>query len=107
MEVPNRFSLFVEERIPVVQNAGDYLTALIIFLGAFSLLYLIQKTVLGRFQALAKRTDTDVDDTLVRIADSVKPPLVTFLAFYIAVRSIELPDIAEVVLNALVIVAIT
>ncbi len=57
------------------------LGALIFFVVIFKI---FQFYVLVRFKKFAETTKTDIDDTLIEIIKSIKPPFYYFLAFYLA-----------------------
>lgn len=67
-----------------------YVTAGIIFLVGLALFGVLQKIVLLNLERFARKTRTSADDILIRIARSFKPPFYSFLALYIAVRSLSL-----------------
>lgn len=85
-------------------SLGDYvaaLGALIVFTVIFRV---FQFGVLRYLHTLAQKTKTDIDDTLVRIVQSLRPPFYTFVALYGAVRFLTLSDLVEKLFNILLVV---
>ena len=64
---------------------GGFLFAAAAFLVFLVILKFIQWAVLNRLKGFAERTKTDLDDTLIRIVKTIRPPFYSFLAFYLAV----------------------
>src|SRR3989339_518461 len=71
----------------------DYSYALGIFLVLFFAFRIFQFFILRRLEKLAKKTKTDIDDTLIGIIKSLKPSFYYFLAFYLATYSIVVSDL--------------
>ena len=88
-------------------NTGyDYLVAVIIFIGLIIVLKIIQSIIVGRLKKLAKRTRTDLDDVLISVFTSIKPPFYLLLAFYFGFRSLSVPEMAEKVIYVLFLIVI-
>ena len=62
----------------------DYIIAVIVFLVFLLILKIFQAIILKKLDKFARKTKTDIDDTLIEIVKSVKPPFYSFLAFYLA-----------------------
>ena len=74
---------------PFLGNSiGEYVVALFLFLLFLAVFKIFQLIVLARLRRLAERTKTDIDDALIRIVKSVRPPFYSFLAFYLAINSL-------------------
>jgi len=58
-------------------------------------LKIVRSIVIGRFRSLVKKTKTDLDDTFLEIFESIKPRFYSFIAFYIAISFLNLPDIVK------------
>jgi len=85
-------------------NLGNVLKAIIVFLILIGLFKLFQKIILKRLKQLAKKTKSDVDDTLIEIFQSIKPPFYSFLAFYLAFQLLFFGDFtAKIISTALII----
>ncbi len=63
---------------------GDFILFVAGFLVFLILLKFIQWIVLSRVKKFAEKTKTDIDDTLIEIIKTAKPPFYSFLAFYFA-----------------------
>lgn len=76
----------------------------VLFSGLF---FLVQRFVLGRFEAFAEKTKTGVDNALVRVVRSFRPPLFLLLSAYVSMRTLVLGDVFRDVLDVLCIVLVT
>ena len=62
-------------------NTGlDYFHALIIFITSLIVLKLFQVIILSRLFKLAQKTKTQLDDTLIEVFKSIKPPFYFFIS---------------------------
>jgi small-conductance mechanosensitive channel len=75
--------------------------SLFIFLAIFKIL---QNVIIRRLEKLAKRTKTDLDDTFIKIVNSLKPPFYFFLSFYLALRFLNLPQTAQKFIDFILII---
>lgn len=82
----------------------DYLMAVLFFLSLLALFYVLQKIILRKLRSLAKKTDTNLDDTFIKIVGSLRPPFYSFVAFYFASKSLTFPLIAEQVLDVVLVI---
>ncbi len=81
-----------------------YIISLIILI-AFSVIFLIiQRIIIVKFEKLSKKTKTDIDDVMIETVKHVKPPFYWFLALYIALKFLTLPDIMGKVLDSVIII---
>lgn len=67
-----------------------YAIGLTIFLVGLVGFGVLQRVVLHHLERLSERTETSVDNILIRIARSFRPPFYSFLAFYIAAQYLHL-----------------
>lgn len=65
---------------------SEYVTAAAAFIALLVILKIIQSVVIFTLGTVSKKTKNKLDDTLILIVKSIKPPFYTFIAFYIAVR---------------------
>lgn len=84
-------------------TVGEYLLAFIIFIGLAFIFKLIQWVTLRKLAKLAEKTETDIDDTLIRIVKSLKPGFYFFLAFFFASQTLVFTDIGTTVLNTILV----
>ena len=82
----------------------DYATAFAAFLVLSGVFMIVQQIVLKRLAHIASKTKTDIDDMLVGVIRSLKPPFYYFLAFYIAVLSLTLSSFAEGAIEGILII---
>ncbi len=90
---------------------GEYAKAVGIFVGLLVVLKIFQVVVLVRLKKLAEKTKTEVDDVLIKIVRSIKPPFYLALAVYFALKAIEVAEflwqVVTVLLIAVVVYQIT
>lgn len=80
---------------------GDIIIAFVAFFVFLFTFKIFQIIILRRLGQLAEKTKTDVDDTLIEIVKSLRPPFYSFIAFYFAVKFLVLGDTLNKVLTAL------
>ncbi len=85
-------------------NLENVLQAVIVFLILIGLFKLFQRFILKRLKQLAKRTKSDVDDTLIEIFQSIKPPFYSFLAFYLAFQLLFFGDFIQKIISVVLII---
>lgn len=83
---------------------SGYVFAGVVLVGALIVFGVLQFVLLRRLAALAKKTETDIDDALIRIVGSFKPPFYTFLAFYVGVQTLQLNNVFGRVLEIILLV---
>ena len=79
----------------------DYTVALVVLVVFWSAFWLLQKLVLSRLRRVAERTATDIDDTVLKIVDEIKPSFYLVLAVWGSVRTLALSDGVARVVNTL------
>jgi small-conductance mechanosensitive channel len=100
---------FDNELLDVVfwgNSVSNYIDALLYFLIALIILYILQRVVMTRFEKFAKKTKTEIDDVLVKFIHSIRPRLYVVLALYISLRTLNLSEVILNVLNVIVIIVI-
>lgn len=85
-------------------TVGEYVFALVVFIALGLVFGLVQWAILQKLAKLAKRTKTDIDDTLVKIVKSLKPGFYLFVAFFLASQTLSFTDIGQMVLNGILVV---
>lgn len=85
-------------------TVGGYIIAFTVFLGLWALFMIAQRVVLHKLALLAEKTATDIDDTLVTIVKSLRPPFYSFLALYVSLQFLALSDSVGHILNILLLV---
>lgn len=83
---------------------AEYASAVLIFLLLTIVFKVIHSIVIARLHKLALKTKTDLDDTLVDIVNKVKPPFYSFLAFYLALQVLALPQLANTLIRAILLI---
>jgi len=85
-------------------TAEQYGFFVLILAGLITIFALFQKFLLHRLEKLAKKTKTELDDSIIQIFKTIKPPFYLFLSFYIALCFLSFPEIVHRVIGALLIV---
>jgi len=83
---------------------GDYAVAFVAFILSLIALKFVQRGVLGYLRQLSKKTATDIDDTLIDIVGSIRPPFYSFLAFYIATIFLAISGQIQSIVNTLLLI---
>jgi len=78
-----------------------YITALGIFVGATIAFWVLTVVILRYLEKLSRKTVTDIDDTLIEIVRSFRPPFYWFLSFFVAVRFLSFPEIVDSIVTAI------
>lgn len=68
----------------------DYVVSICIFVALSVIFKFVQWGILFRLGQLAKKTETSIDDTFIKIVRSLKPQFYYFLAFYFGVQFLNL-----------------
>jgi len=90
---------------PLAGNTvGDFSIAIVAFILFLVVFKLFQMVVLVRLKRLAEKTETDIDDALVSIIKSLKPPFYLFLSFYAATFFLTLDGVLKKVIDVVLIV---
>lgn len=86
--------------ISLGQNtAYDILMAVAVFAGMTIVLKIVQIVVLARLKRWAKFTKTDLDDTIIDIAQGLRPPFYLLIALFVAVKMVEPGEILSAVID--------
>ena len=81
-----------------------YVEAVIAFVALLVVFKIFQWLILRNLFRIAKKTKTDIDDTLIEIVKSLRPPFYSFLAFYFAVKILKLSSFTQGVIETILIV---
>ena len=87
-------------------SVAEYVDVLLYFVGVLIVLFILQKFIMAKITRLAEKTSTDIDDTVVEFIHSIKPRLYIILAFYFTLRTLNLNDIVQNILDVIVIIII-
>ena len=75
----------------------------LVFIALIILFKIIQIVVVGQLKRLAEKTKTDIDDTLIKIIQAVRPPFYSFVAFYIALRVLSIASLLQSIIEIVLI----
>ena len=84
-----------------------YLIALGIFIGGVILVKIVEKIVLFRLKKWAEKTETTLDDFLIKRIEKSIVPLLYFGVFYVAITSLTLDDKARNIIDIASLVILT
>ena len=88
-------------------NTGyDYALALVILIASVIVLKIFQVVILSRLRKLAKKTKTDLDDVLIDVFTSLKPPFYFVIAVYIGIKVLTLPDLLTKIVDIVFLIVI-
>lgn len=82
----------------------DYAKAVGLFVVLLIVFKVIQYAILRKLGKLAEKTKTDIDDTLISITKSFKPPFYWFLAFYFAIKFLALNELTMKIITGILVV---
>jgi small-conductance mechanosensitive channel len=81
----------------------DYATALLAFAVLVLIFKIFQSLILKRLRKLSKSTATEIDDMLVGMVETLRPPFYLFLGFYLALSFLEINIIFEKLINIILV----
>jgi len=98
----------LEMSIPLIGEVDitQYILALIVFCGLVIVFKFLQIIIVGRLQALSKRTSTDVDDVIIDAVQGIRAWVYTLVAFFVAAQLFSLPAMLLSVFTAVVYFAV-
>lgn len=85
-------------------TVGDYIQTSLVFVVSLFVFKFLQIFILNQLDHLAKKTKNDIDDTLVKIIKSLRPPFYLFVAFYSSAKLLYLGESLEKTLDSLLII---
>ncbi len=74
-------------------NGWEYGQAFLWFVGLMFIFKVFKVVILARLKQLSKKTESDVDDFAIRMVNELKPPFYLVIAFYIAIRPLDLNEL--------------
>lgn len=80
---------------------SGYLTALLILAVGLIIFSILEHRVLRRLEEAALRSKTRIDDAVVKMLKSIHPSFYWFLSLYLGLKSLVLPSLIDVALNAI------
>jgi len=78
---------------------ADYLSCLLIFFAGIIIILLIKSLILRRLRTWSEKTDTTIDDFLVKIFEKKLIPVLYFGAFYLSTKLLTLSRFADKVVT--------
>lgn len=78
----------------------DYAVAVLVFAGLWLFFWVLQNFILFWLEKFTRQTRTDIDDTLINIVRSIKPPVFFVLAIYLALQTLTFTETANRWVNA-------
>ncbi len=84
----------------------EYLIALLTFVFLLTIFKIIQLFVLQKLKQVTKKTNTDLDDMVITIVQTLPPPFYAFVAFYVALKLLVFPQTIQVMVDTILVVLI-
>ena len=94
-------------RVYFNNTVQDYLIAAAIILGGLLILALFRKIILCRLKKWADRTETNLDNFIIKAIEEFALPALTFVIIYVGINYLELSEKANQVIRIAVAVIIT
>lgn len=85
----------------------DYAVMIVLFFALLVILESVQAAVLDHLRRFAQKTKTEIDDVLVKVIGSLRPPFYAFLAAYLASRTLSMSGFVEQIFTAVLVIWIT
>lgn len=86
---------FLSQQTFLGNPVSEYLIGILLFLVYLLIFKIVQGLLIFQLKRFAKKTATDIDDTLIRVVDSLQPPFYSFVAFYLALNYLTLDDYVQ------------
>lgn len=88
-------------------SLSEYATALVVLILLLVVFKIAQFSILHWLKHVAEKTATNLDDTFIRIVRSLRPQFYTFVAFYVAIQTLTLTEVASRVVDVILIIWVT
>lgn len=88
-------------------TVSDYFIAAVVFIVALVILKIAKTMIVGRVQAAVRGSATQIDDAILKVFETVRPPFYMFIAFYGATRLLTLSGLPEKILNVVLLSWVT
>lgn len=95
---------FLSTTVVLGNSLLAYAWFLLTLFGLIILFQVIQSVILKRLERLVQRSHTDLDDVVVRVVKTIKPPFYLFLALYWSLRSLSIIPFLQRIINVFLIV---
>ncbi|MFC1728519.1 mechanosensitive ion channel family protein [Nanoarchaeota archaeon] len=86
---------------------NPYLRALLIFIVSLAILYIFKNIVIGKLKEVTSKTKTKVDNLAFEVVEKVGWPFYFFLALYVSLRFVSIPDTIQKGVYYVILVLIT
>lgn len=97
--VATAFSYFIENN-----SRNNFLTAGAVFLGLFAVLWLFDRYFVYVLKRAAEKTKTHWDDSIVGFLEKIQWPFFLYLAFYVAMITLSLPQEFLIALDSVLLI---
>lgn len=84
----------------------EYIVFAAVFILLMAIFAIVRGFLLRKLRKLSEKTSTDVDDTIIKIYESIRPPFYALLAFFLALRFLSIHEKLESVINAVLLIAV-
>jgi len=86
---------------------SDYMISLVIFLAGIIIIRVFERFILIRLKRWSKKTDTKIDDLVLRIVEKKLMPILYIGIFYLSIQHLVIPPTLLKIINALGLVLLT
>ncbi|PIQ92733.1 MAG: mechanosensitive ion channel protein MscS [Parcubacteria group bacterium CG11_big_fil_rev_8_21_14_0_20_39_22] len=93
----------VWEKVILENTVREYGVAVILFFIFYFVFRIFYSVAIQRLSIISQRTENDLDDLLISVVKSFKPRFYTFVAFFIAFKTIYVVDLVDKGITALLI----
>ncbi len=94
-------------RVYYGNEVSTYLTALGAFILGLIIIYIFKKIILKRLERWSEKTETTIDDFIVRGVEKTLVPLLYFSAFVIALKILTIPPSVQKIIHVASVIIIT
>ena len=85
----------------------DYLICLLIIIIGVVVIAIFKRIVIKRIRKITKKTETTLDDFIMKVVEKTAVPLFYFIVFYLAVNTLTLDESVNKVLITIGIILLT
>ena len=85
----------------------EYLIALGVFVLSLIVLKIFKIVIISKLKKLAKKTNTNIDDILIKTVDSIKWSFYFFISIFIAIQFITLVEVINQAISFIIVIILT
>lgn len=101
--IENILNFHFWDKVFFSNTLGEYAIALLIFVGLYIVIWIVESFILSRLRNLTKRTKTNFDDSLIQAIETINHSFYLFIAFYVSVKTLTIHSAFEKTLAVILI----